>query len=144
MLGICIKDKWSDCKQQITSSFTNLSQMKLAILKDRLMRALGQNSGFGQTASPFQQVNILPDGVRQPSQQQPQRQNVYSGASRGHQVQSGSHHFHTTTTSTTNYYNQNQFSYAPVSTATNTQASVFTPQPTSQPSAPAHRGNAFV
>lgn len=117
------------------------TQVKLAVLKDRLVRALGPNSGVAITASPFQQVNVLPEGSQPAAQQQQNPYQGAGGASRGFQVQSGSRNFQTTTTSTTNYYNQNQFSYAPATSTANTQTSVFTPQPVSSTSAPVHKGN---
>lgn len=125
-------------------------QTNLAVLQDRLCRALGPSAGIQVVSSPFHQVNILPEGAHPSVGQAQQSQAAKSAAvSRGGAVQQGvpqgyqtfSNVPSTTATTPANYYTQNQYSYpqqvAPVSTPS------YTPQQPDTPAAPitsAHKG----
>ncbi|BFZ17823.1 hypothetical protein BsWGS_20864 [Bradybaena similaris] len=117
---------------------SNTSDEKLAILQDRLSRALGA-SGQG-VSTPFAKVNILPEGARpnvgQAQQQQqiaknvavsrsttvqPGVQQTYQGYSNPGVVQSA-------TTTTTNYYSPNQYNYAQPAAPISSQTAAYSPQ----------------
>ncbi|XP_050394528.1 protein transport protein Sec31A isoform X2 [Patella vulgata] len=90
----------------------NASEPSLAILLDRLYQAISQPiPGMAQPQFPFQKINLLPVGARQPQQQpqQPQQQQQRGIQQRqpqrhSHQTQASSG-FQTTTTPSSSYYN---------------------------------------
>ncbi|CAL1529193.1 unnamed protein product [Lymnaea stagnalis] len=115
----------------------NTSDPNLAILQDRLIRALGQSTAVHGVASPFPQYNILPEGSRGVQPVQAPRSTAASGydVQQGYQTTAGRTNFDTASTSTANYYTQNQF-YNPATT--NAQTSNFAPQ--TAPSVPKTAG----
>ncbi|ESO89042.1 hypothetical protein LOTGIDRAFT_106381 [Lottia gigantea] len=69
------------------SYLRNANEPSLAVLLDRLYQAIGQPiQGMTQPQFPFQRVNLLPVGVRQPQQQQQEQQQI-----RQRQQMRGSH-----------------------------------------------------
>lgn len=110
------------------SYLNNSTDVGLAILQDRLCRALGTSVG----ASPYQQVNVMPES----SQTQAARSQT-GGPASGFQATAGRS---TTTTTTTNYYNQSQFNYAPMSKAGDTQTSTYNQQPVTSTAQSGHKG----
>ncbi|XP_059175772.1 protein transport protein Sec31A-like isoform X2 [Physella acuta] len=119
---------------------SNTSDVNLAILQDRLLRALGQNPASHGIASPFQQYNVLPTAQQTAGPKMTPAAD-HHGSQRGHQSMAGQGGSQTTSTSTANYYSQAQY-YSHVPSAINSQVPSYAPQPTSSvaPSGPAHKG----
>lgn len=118
-------------------------QMNLAILQDRLLRALGQNTVSHGIASPFPQY-VLPT-AQQTAGRKITPAADHHGTHHGHQSMAGQGDSQTTSTSTANYYSQAQF-YSPVSSTNSNQVPSYAPQSSSSvvASGPAHKGQLLV
>ncbi|CAG5125258.1 unnamed protein product [Candidula unifasciata] len=116
----------------------NTSDEKLAILQDRLSRALG--TAVPGAPTPFAKLNILPEGanpnvgqVQQPqvtknvpasrnTSVQPGVQPVYQGYNTAGTAQAASN------TTTTNYYTPNQYNFTQPAAPISSQTPAYTPQ----------------